>query len=485
MSSGECQPIEQCGEGTKEHTWSDRYLVDKDSKADLATKEIGLLKAGIQDIRRSVESLRDAIPPPITLMPPATPARRVTEVAHDSNTVTARSRAMSSTSASSYATAISALNGDTSNTTSVRASVISLGSVEADGIEVRPSVAEVVTPLASRQPLPSVPSLSNSLTTSASSLGSLPSTTTSRSFTSPPESGSSEFKPVPGSAKEFSSPPPLDRVSSLTGSRPTSPPTGLRYRLPYPTGDYTSMGQPATPLAATAAAFPMPPGASSSSLTLSGSGGTAPLTIRTVDKEKEKEKEKEPVERSTPLAVPSSRAPRAESTSPTPRKRYTVALSGGGINQERPPPTQTAVFTTSPLNTTNAPQPRSPPSSSRTRAQSIYGFPQTPTSPSPSPSPAAGRLRRAVSSSNDGSGGLAAVFAQTEDWEDVRDKVLNPRLGSSGDAKFVDPLVIRRKGAGSGGPGANGNGAKAAPGRGAGRGKVPISQLVKFFDGDK
>lgn len=75
------------------------------------------------------------------------------------------------------------------------------------------------------------------------------------------------------------------------------------------------------------------------------------------------------------------------------------------------------------------------------------------------------------------------MFAQTEDWEDVRDKVLSPRLANgSGESKFVDPLVIRRKGAGGAG---NTNGNAAKPTAGAGRGKVPISQLVKFFDGDK
>ncbi|KAF8607311.1 hypothetical protein BDV93DRAFT_603928 [Ceratobasidium sp. AG-I] len=474
----------------------ERYLVDKDSKADVAGKEIGLLKAGIQDIRRSVETLREAIPTPAmlqTAIVPVTPARnsRVTEVAHDSDTVTARSRAMSANSASSYATAISVLSGDTSNTNAVRASVISLGSVEADGIEVRPSVAEVVTPLATRQPLPSAPStshsLSDSISTSISSigLGSPPlSTSTSRSFALP-ESGSREFKPVPASAKEFSPPPPQSRVSSLTSTRPQSPPTGLRSRLPYPTGDYTSLGQPVTPLAATAASFPMPPGASSSSVTLAAGGSTAPLSIRSVDREKEKEKEREreSSDMSTPLAVPPSRAPRAESTSPTPRKRYTVALSGRDQDQGQPISSQTAMFTSTPLLTSDPTSPvRTSPTANRTRSQSTYGF-QPPASPSPSPATTAGRLRRAVSSSNDGSGGLAAVFAQTEDWEDVRDKVLSPRLANgSGESKFVDPLVIRRKGAGAGGN-TNGNGAK--PAAGAGRGKVPISQLVKFFDGDK
>ncbi|KAG9081139.1 hypothetical protein FRC07_014621, partial [Ceratobasidium sp. 392] len=102
----------------------ERYLVDKDTKSDAVGKEINLLKAGIQDIRRNMEVLRESIPPPATLQPPVTPARpgRVTEVAQDSSTVVSRSRAMSSTSASSYASAISALNGDTSNPTAVRAS---------------------------------------------------------------------------------------------------------------------------------------------------------------------------------------------------------------------------------------------------------------------------------------------------------------------------------------------------------------------------
>ncbi|CEL54898.1 hypothetical protein RSOLAG1IB_07390 [Rhizoctonia solani AG-1 IB] len=440
----------------------ERYLVDKDAKADAVGKEISALKTGIQDIRRNMESLRESIPPPapppqpqpqpqpFMINPPSTPARR----GQPSDADSARMRAMSSTSASSYATALSALNGELSNAAAVRTSVISLGSVEEDGIDVRPSVAEVVTPIASRQPLPQAPSTS----TSTSSLGSPPSDSTSRaSLTSPRASGSSsrEFKPVvPSTAKDFTPPPPLDRLS-LTGSQPQSPPSGgPRSRLPYPTGDYTSNGQSVSPLSATAAQFPMPPGASNSTMTLSA---TAPLSI---DKEKQKERE------DTPLAPP-SRGQRAESVSPTPRKRYTVALSGGDQNQRQASlPTQTAVFTTAP-NSVSSPSS----SSGRSRSQSTYS---TAPQPPPSPSPASGsnRLRRAVSSSTDG--GLASVYAQTEDWEDVRGKVLTPRIG---EPKFVDPLVIRRKGAGKE------VGSKPLPG--AGRGKVPISQLVKFFDGDK
>ncbi|CAE6337707.1 unnamed protein product [Rhizoctonia solani] len=439
----------------------ERYLVDKETKTDAVGKEIAALKTGIQDIRRNMESLRESIPPPappppqpqpqsFLINPPSTPARRGQPPDADS----ARMRAMSSTSASSYATALSALNGELSNAAAVRTSVISLGSVEEDGIDVRPSVAEVVTPMAVRQPLPPAPSTS----ASTSSLGS-PSDSTSRaSLTSPRASGSSsrEFRPVvPSVAKDFTPPPPLERVSS--GSQPQSPPSGgLRSRLPYPSGDYTSNGQAVSPLSATAAQFPMPPGASNSTLTLSA---TAPLSI---DKEKQKERD------DTPLVPPLSRGQRAESVSPTPRKRYTVALSGGDENQ-RPVslPTQTAVFTTAP-NSVSSPSS----SSGRSRSQSTYS---TAPQPPPSPSPASGsnRLRRAVSSSTDG--GLASVYAQTEDWEDVRGKVLTPRLG---EPKFVDPLVIRRKGAAG-----KDVGSKPLPG--AGRGKVPISQLVKFFDGDK
>ncbi|CAE6438481.1 unnamed protein product [Rhizoctonia solani] len=446
----------------------ERYLVDKEAKSDAVGKEIAALKTGIQDIRRNMETLRESIPPPappppppqaqpqpqpqpFLINPPATPARR----AQPSDADSARMRAMSSTSASSYATALSALNGELSNAAAVRTSVISLGSVEEDGIDVRPSVAEVVTPMAVRQPLPPAPSTS----ASTSSFGSPLSESAGRaSLTSPRASGSSsrDFKSVvPSAAKDFTPPPPLDRVSSANGGQPQSPPGGPRSRLPYPTGDYTANGQSVSPLSATAAQFPMPPGASNSTLTLSA---TAPLSI---DKEKQKERDE------TPLGQ-SSRGQRAESVSPTPRKRYTVALSGGDDNQ-RPAslPTQTAVFTTAPHSVS------SPSSSSgRSRSQSTYS---TAPQPPPSPSPASGsnRLRRAVSSSTDG--GLASVYAQTEDWEDVRGKVLTPRLG---EPKFVDPLVIRRKGAA-------GKDAGSKPLPGAGRGKVPISQLVKFFDGDK
>ncbi|CAE6473370.1 unnamed protein product [Rhizoctonia solani] len=446
----------------------ERYLVEKETKSDAVGKDIAALKTGIQDIRRTMETLRDAIPPPAPPQPqpqpqpqprpqpqhqpqsfnnPATPIRRIQSSDADS----ARIRAMSSTSASSYATALSALNGELSNAGGVRTSVISLGSVEADGIDTRPSVAEVVTPMPIRQPLPPASSTS----ASTSSFGSPIDSTSQTSLTSPRPSGEREFKPVvPSVAKDFDPPPPLDRLNGAT-----SPPSGgPRTRFPYPTGDYAYNGQSVSPLSATAAQFPMPPGTpgSTSTLTLSG---TAPLSI---DKEKQKERDE------TPLAP--SRIQRVEAVSPTPRKRYTVALSGGDENQ-RPVslPTQTAIFTTVPPSLAES---RSPPSSSgRSRSQSTHSTaPQAP--PSPSPPSGSNRLRRTVSSSTDG--GLAAVFSQTEDWEDVRDKVLTPRLG---EPKFVDPLVIRRKGAGKEA------GSKPLPG--AGRGKVPISQLVKFFDGDK
>ncbi|KAF8752028.1 hypothetical protein RHS01_07878 [Rhizoctonia solani] len=416
----------------------DRYLVDKEAKSDAVGKEIAALKTGIQDIRPPTPTLLD--------QPPATPARR----AQPSDADSARMRAMSSTSASSYATALSALNGELSNAAAVRTSVISLGSVEEDGIDVRPSVAEVVTPMAVRQPLPPAPSTS----ASTSSFGSPLSESAGRaSLTSPRASGSSsrDFKSVvPSAAKDFTPPPPLDRVSSANGGQPQSPPGGPRSRLPYPTGDYTANGQSVSPLSATAAQFPMPPGASNSTLTLSA---TAPLSI---DKEKQKERDE------TPLGQ-SSRGQRAESVSPTPRKRYTVALSGGDDNQ-RPAslPTQTAVFTTAPHSVS------SPSSSSgRSRSQSTYS---TAPQPPPSPSPASGsnRLRRAVSSSTDG--GLASVYAQTEDWEDVRGKVLTPRLG---EPKFVDPLVIRRKGAA-------GKDAGSKPLPGAGRVRFRFHSWLSF-----
>ncbi|KEP53370.1 hypothetical protein V565_032250, partial [Rhizoctonia solani 123E] len=143
----------------------------------------------------------------------------------------------------------------------------------------------------------------------------------------------------------------------------------------------------------------MPPGTpgSTSTLTLSG---TAPLSI---DKEKQKERDE------TPLAPPSSRIQRVEAVSPTPRKRYTVALSGGGGDETQRPvslPTQTAIFTTVPPSLAES---RSPPSSTgRSRSQSTHSavLPPPPAPPSPSPASGSNRLRRTVSSSTDG--GLAA-----------------------------------------------------------------------------
>lgn len=68
------------------------------------------------------------------------------------------------------------------------------------------------------------------------------------------------------------------------------------------------------------------------------------------------------------------------------------------------------------------------------------------------------------------------------------------REAGAGGNKFVDPLVLRRqqevsRGVSGGGNGGNAN-SSAGSGVGAsllskGKGKVPIEELVKFFDGDR
>lgn len=318
------------------------------------------------------------------------------------------------------------------------------------------------------------------------------------------------------------------RLVSVTARESTSPPissskSAAGTRLPYPTGDYyatppdssilsqgtfspphsppssvtsatrtrpLSVGLPGIGLGISSQATPPSPYSSTASNPQRAT--SPPVSARVVSPQ--------------PYGLPPPKASsiRQSSVSPTPRKRYTVAL-GGPITA--PPelsdePEQirsqsslsslgTAFFSSSPgtrdsnnnnnnadegdefqdetigksssakfTNTTNNGDPKntsspSPSSSRRLRARSAYGFSsiQTPQAPV---TPLEPRLRsRSIDRLAPGAGENATL------------------TGAAG-GKFVDPLVLRKQ---------DKEGLRVAMPKPIG--KVPIGQLVAFFDGEK
>jgi hypothetical protein len=168
-----------------------------------------------------------------------------------------------------------------------------------------------------------------------------------------------------------------------------------------------------------------------------------------------------------PLPKASPRSGGRGSVSPTPRKRYTVAL-GGAVesDSESGPELGTAKFTSleegedfggeetigksaaaklsQSKNIGGKPEPRM-------RAQSAYGLSSIVQA---SPNTAAALIGRRPSPLPHG-----------------RSKSID-RFGTG---NFVDPLVLRKQ---------SGGGGKEA-GKVGGNGKVPVGQLVAFFDGDR
>jgi hypothetical protein len=175
---------------------------------------------------------------------------------------------------------------------------------------------------------------------------------------STPQSGSRALPSIPGSADP-------GEVPDMATIRLTA--TGSRSRLPYPTGDYA----PPAPFASTS---------QSGSPVLPLPRSVSPLSLTPRERENERPRSL-PVSTTQPLT--GSIAARLASTtpSPTPRKRYTVALSGrddnNDPNQERQ--IQTAMITTSPPHVIHT-RPTPTPTARRSS-------PSPTPSPSPSPSP--------------------------------------------------------------------------------------------------
>ncbi|OBZ76545.1 hypothetical protein A0H81_03140 [Grifola frondosa] len=308
-------------------------------------------------------------------------------------------------------------------------------------------------------------------------------------------------------------------ITPIVSSRPS------RTRLPYPTGDYAT--PPDTVLLSQGPFSPTnsPPASltsaskrrvSTAGLPSQGMGNSSASNSPGLPRSDS------PAESASFSALPRPHAPglRPSSASPTPRKRYTVALGGPIMSAERDrerPSTPhshsqsremgTAIFSTSPISTTPTPYDADSADESdsasgvneetigRTAGRQAGLAPPTDTYESPSPSPNGGfRSKRSRPQS------MYAPLASQSIATPAPVMPLNLRLRSHStdrfglgisdaagaqipvtptSGRFVDPLVMRRQTkealAGTAPPPPKVTGAK----------KVPVGELVAFFDQDK
>ncbi|KZT26094.1 hypothetical protein NEOLEDRAFT_1091562 [Neolentinus lepideus HHB14362 ss-1] len=297
--------------------------------------------------------------------------------------------------------------------------------------------------------------------------------------------------------------------STGRGRESTSPPvpghssSGSRTRLPYPTGDYAS--PPDSTLLSQGVFSPTnsPPASLSSStraqpvtisglpmsaeiLTTSTSGlprSTSPLEISSSP-------------RAEPLPPPRIPAARTSSISPTPRKRYTVALGEPVVSRldgDRPltptTPAQrmgTAYFSSSavvdePSTTDDEEEEEEEEEEDGFQDETIgkssgrlsLGGKSSGLSPSP---PLSNPRVRAQSTY--GLSSIAAASPNTPLHQRLRSRSTDMRFGlgiSLDGPKFVDPLVIRKQ--------EKEATAKVVPPKVTAGKKVPVGELVAFFDG--
>ncbi|CCM05483.1 uncharacterized protein FIBRA_07704 [Fibroporia radiculosa] len=328
-----------------------------------------------------------------------------------------------------------------------------------------------------------------------------------------------------------STPPKVSGSTSPPFTTPTAP-RGSRTRLPYPTGDY------ATPPDSTVIGQGMfsPANSPPSSITsatrsrhMSISGLPNPATSPNGQSLPGLPRAESPVAMaaSSPTLPPPS-APasaRPSSVSPTPRKRYTVALGGPimaadraeRVERERPVQSRTqprelstAFFSTSPISMTPSNDESTDDSDSGVNEETIgkaaarqagLAVPteasgaQQSRSPSASPTntPTPARRSRPQTMYASQFSGIAAPSPVTPLNIRLRSRSTD-RFGlglgdgsigsvgssSSSSVKFVDPLLVRRQtkeALASAAP----NAPKVMPGKP----KVPVGELVAFFDQDK
>ncbi|OAX37895.1 hypothetical protein K503DRAFT_719084 [Rhizopogon vinicolor AM-OR11-026] len=298
---------------------------------------------------------------------------------------------------------------------------------------------------------------------------------------------------VPSLTARESTSPPLARVSS------TRTPSGIRTRLPYPTGDYTSPGDLISPTHTPANSPPQ--SARSASMVISGLPVlSSPLELPTATSSPR-------ALSPTPTGLPAPRihSPRGGSVSPTPmqggRKRYTVALGGPIVapsevesEYERERSGLATAFFSSTGDSSDDYDDYDDDDESVADANETLGKKAASRAAA-----AAAKLGGGGSASaaltHDSPGGRVraqstyggfanalqsnqALSAQSK--HRFRSQSIDVRsdstFGGEQTGKFVDPLVLRRQGKSEKG--------KGKPLVGPGK-KVPVGQLVAFFDSER
>ncbi|KAJ7179037.1 hypothetical protein C8R46DRAFT_1323425 [Mycena filopes] len=290
--------------------------------------------------------------------------------------------------------------------------------------------------------------------------------TPSSSFAIP----SAPSRAAPGQTARESTSPPMASSASTTGST----------RLPYPSGDYASPPDSrinsqdvfsASPTAESRTVSGLPGPGVGLGINLAGSSSSASISYSNASFSSPSSISSGLPSKGNDLPLPSA-SPRfggRGSVSPTPRKRYTVAL-GGSVesDSESGPELGTAMFSSSEegedfdgdtigksaaakFSQSKHSTPPSTGKEPRMRAQSAYGL---------------SSILQASPNTRPLSGNKPLVHGRSRSID---------RFGTG---NFVDPLVLRKQ---TGGPPST-RGREAAK---TGNGKVPIGQLVAFFDGDR
>ncbi|OJA18555.1 hypothetical protein AZE42_04014 [Rhizopogon vesiculosus] len=294
---------------------------------------------------------------------------------------------------------------------------------------------------------------------------------------------------VPSLTARESTSPPLARVSS------TRTPSGIRTRLPYPTGDYTSPGDLISPTHTPANSPPQ--SARSASMVISGLPVlSSPLELPTATSSPR-------ALSPTPTGLPAPRihSPRGGSVSPTPmqggRKRYTVALGGPIVapteveseyERERSG-LATAFFSSTGESSddyddyddesvADANETFGKKAASRAAAAKLGGGGSASTAVTHD-SPG-GRVRAQSTYGGFANALQSNQALSAESKHRFRSQSIDVRsdstFGGEQIGKFVDPLVLRRQGKSEKG--------KGKPLVGPGK-KVPVGQLVAFFDSER
>ncbi|KAJ6598957.1 hypothetical protein DFH09DRAFT_1129647 [Mycena vulgaris] len=281
-------------------------------------------------------------------------------------------------------------------------------------------------------------------------------------------------------ARESTSP-PMASSASASGST----------RLPYPTGDYAS--PPDSTILSQDVFAAASPTQSSKSKTVSGLPGTGTgvgLGINLAGSTSSASTSYSNASFSSsssmssglpakgndlPLPKASPRSGGRGSVSPTPRKRYTVAL-GGSVesDSESGPELGTAMFSSSEEGEDFGGDTIGKSAAAKLTRGNIGGKTDvfsTPTGTSKEP-----RMR---AQSAYGLSSILQASPNTTPLSSSRPTPLSHGRSRSidrfGTGNFVDPLVLRKQSGGGG----------KEPGKTAGNGKVPVGQLVAFFDGDR